>query len=129
MIKQKMIFIAGKYRGKTSWDIECNIRKAETNALFLARMTGLIPVCVHSMYRFFQDELPDSFWLDATLNILDRCDGILMVDGWENSEGAKAEHKFATEKGIPVFLSIGALIRYYSGDQEGDRTEPFLATE
>jgi hypothetical protein len=92
----------------------------------VARVKGLIPLCPHTMYRFFQFELPDEYWLNATLNLLDRCDSIFMIPNWEGSEGAKVEYEFAVQKGIPVFLTFGDLVRHYADLFEGEKTNPSI---
>jgi nucleoside 2-deoxyribosyltransferase len=42
-------------------------------------------------------------WLEVDFEIIRRCDCIVMIPGWEKSEGAKAERKLAKELNIPVF--------------------------
>ena len=99
----KTVYIAGKYRGANAWEIEQNIRAAEEAGLQIAQ-AGACPVIPHTMYRFFQGTLPDQFWLDATLELVKRCDGILMIPGWESSGGAVAELAAAQEAGLFVLL-------------------------
>lgn len=104
-----IIYIAGPFRASTPWEIEQNIRKAEGWALEVAKL-GYIPLCPHSMYRFFQASLPDEFWLKAGIELLDMCDGILMTPGWENSSGSRAEKEYAEKtKGMYVYISFDAL--------------------
>ena len=47
-------------------------------------------------------ELPDSFWLEATLELLRRCDLVVMMENWEESTGARGEHDEAIRRGIRV---------------------------
>lgn len=109
MIKgMKIIYVAGPFRAATPWGIEQNIRKAEGFALSVAKL-GLVPLCPHSMYRFYQDSLPDEFWLAATLALLKPCDGILLIPGWENSSGSRGEKKYAEDNKIEVFYSLEQL--------------------
>lgn len=97
----RVVFIAGPYRAVTAWGIESNIRKAELLALQLSR-SGIVPVCVHSMYRYFQGEGSDDFWLSATQTLLLKCDAVLMIPGWERSSGSVAEKALAELNCIPV---------------------------
>lgn len=97
-----IIFVAGPYRGANAWKIERNIRRAEEMGMTVAEWGG-VPMIVHTMYRFFQGTLPDDFWLNADHDILRRCDAILMLQGWERSSGATAEHDLAVRLGLPVF--------------------------
>lgn len=47
--------------------------------------------------------LSDEFWLEATLQLLERCDGIVMCPGWESSVGSIGERDYAATHGIPVY--------------------------
>lgn len=98
----KVIYVAGPFRGPNAWEIECNIRRAETLALEIWRL-GAVALCPHTNTRFFQGAAPDNVWLDGDLELLCRCDAIALVDGWENSSGARKEVKLARELNIPVF--------------------------
>lgn len=100
----KLVYVAGAFRAQTPWQVEFNVRKAEGVALQVA-VAGAVPVCPHTMYRFFDKSLPDSFWLGATLELLRKCDAIIMVHGWKDSNGACAERKEAESLGIPIFES------------------------
>ena len=108
----KLIYIAGPFRAKSGWEVEHNIREAEELALIVAE-TGAVPVCPHTMYRFFNGVLPDQFWLDATLDLLRKCDAILLVPRWRESQGAKGERDEAMSLGIPVFnvVMMGYLLQ------------------
>lgn len=100
----KVIYIAGKFRGDTPWDVEQNIRKAETFALDVAGLGG-VPMCPHPMTRYFDKQLTDKFWLDATAELLRRCDAMALVPGnWRGSSGTAGEIEIVCgEMSIPVF--------------------------
>lgn len=100
------IYIAGPFRGPNAWAIENNIREAEYAGLEVAKI-GLCPVIPHSMFRFFQGTLPDSFWLEATTELLRPCQGILMLPKWRQSAGSRAELGFALENKIEPFYISG----------------------
>jgi hypothetical protein len=42
----KLIYVAGPFRGKDAWEIECNIRRAESLALEVWRL-GAACICPH----------------------------------------------------------------------------------
>lgn len=90
----QLVFIAGPFRARTPWEIEQNVRLAETVALEVWRK-GYACICPHANTRFFQDAAPDELWLRGMIEIMSRCDIVLMVGDWTNSEGAKAEREKA----------------------------------
>ena len=102
-MNRKVIYIAGPFRGETAWDVEQNIRRAEEAALYVAKC-GHVALCPHTMNRFFNGTLTDDYWIEATLELLQRCDAILLLDGWTNSEGARGEYAAARERNMPWFV-------------------------
>jgi hypothetical protein len=107
----KLVYVAGAFRAASAWLVEQNIRKAEALALEVWKL-GAAVVCPHTNTRFFDGALPDATFLAGDLEILSRCDAVLMVEGWEQSRGAVAESVFATDKGIRVFTDIAALAQW-----------------
>lgn len=108
MKKLKIVYVAGPFRGPNSWEMENNIRRAEELALEVWR-AGAVAVCPHANTRFFQGALPDDVWLEGDLEILNRCDAILMTSDWKRSEGATTEHNYAKMFKIPVLYSVREL--------------------
>ena len=104
----KVIYIAGPFRGASSWDIEQNIRRAESLALECWR-SGYAVICPHANTRYFQGAAPDEVWLEGDLELLRRCDAVLTTDNWKASKGACAEVNEAMERGIPVFNTLVSL--------------------
>jgi hypothetical protein len=102
----KKVYVAGKFRGSTAWDVESNIRKAEEHGLELAKK-GIFPVIPHTMTRFFDKAhgIPDSLWLEGDLDLLRMCDGLSLVpDNWYGSTGTDGEIKHALRNGIWIFV-------------------------
>lgn len=112
----KVIYIAGPFRASSqyasgqqdAWGIQCNVMAAMALALEVWRM-GKVALCPHSNTMFFQNAAPDHVWLDGDLELLKRCDAVLMTPDWERSSGARAEHAFALKLGLPVFYDVEAL--------------------
>lgn len=98
----KVVYIAGPFRGKSAWAIENNIRRAEALALVVWRL-GHAAICPHANTRHFQGAVPDDVWLKGDLEILRRCDAVVLTDYWTESSGAIDEVLEAIERGIPVF--------------------------
>jgi hypothetical protein len=104
----KVVYIAGPFRGPNAWEIEQNIRRAEALSLEVWRM-GAAALCPHTNTRFFQGAADDSVWLDGDLELLARCDAMLMTPDWERSTGAKAEREWASVHDMPIFMDINDL--------------------
>lgn len=97
----KVAFISGPYRSKTVNGIFENIMAARAiGKLYWDKGYAVITPHLNSM--FMDDGSPDQKWLDGDLAILERCDAIVMMPGYENSQGAMAELKFAQEEGLEV---------------------------
>jgi len=109
----KVIYIAGPFRAPTGWKVEQNVRRAEECGFRVAQLGGM-PLIPHTNTRFFNGELTDQFWLDGTLELLKRCDAVMLVDGWTSSTGARGEFDYAQANGIPCFVSYTELEEWLS---------------
>lgn len=99
----KVVYVAGPFRGPTPWDVELNIRLAEELALRVAN-AGAMPLCPHTMTRYFDKQCNDQFWLDGTLELLRRCDAVVLTHNWEQSTGARGEYDEAGSFNLPTFV-------------------------
>lgn len=107
----KLGYVAGPFRGKDHWQIAENIRNAERLALEVWRL-GVACICPHANTAHFQDAAADNVWLDGDLEMLARCDFIIMTPDWQRSSGARAEEQFAKERQIQVFYDLDTLRDY-----------------
>jgi nucleoside 2-deoxyribosyltransferase len=107
----RVVYVAGPFRAANSWDMEQNIRKAEELALEAWR-AGFAVICPHSSTRYFHGAAPDDVWLRGDLEILARCDAVLLTPDWERSEGTRAEVAFAQKHSIRVCQSLDELISW-----------------
>lgn len=101
---QPLAYVAGPYRASTEWQRERNIRNAENVALWLWK-TGYVVICPHKNTENFGGayDLPDETWLEGGLNILLRCDLVVVAPNWQLSNGTLEEIIFADAHGIPIF--------------------------
>lgn len=107
----KVVYVAGPYRADTTWQIECNTRAAEQLALQVWQ-AGAAAICPHSNSRFFQGSAPDEAFVDGYLEVLRRCDAMLLVVDDKASAGTQGEIAEAKKRGIPIFTSVEQLRRW-----------------
>lgn len=86
----KVIYIAGKYRGRTPWEVEQNIR---TTKKITTRVwaKGMVALCPHANSRHMEGVATDEVFLAGTMELLRRSDAVLLVPNWRDSAGARAE--------------------------------------
>src|SRR6188768_488406 len=64
---------------------------------------GIVCFCPHlSAYAPKADDVAYDQWITADLAILGRCDAVLMLEGWEESKGARIEYERAKALGKPI---------------------------
>jgi nucleoside 2-deoxyribosyltransferase len=113
----KVVYIAGPFRAATPWLIEQNVRAAETVALEVWRM-GAAALCPHMNTRHFQDCAPDAVWIEGTLELLRRCDAVLVQGNWMMSTGTRGEIDEARKLEKPVFFNTTEL-RWWIEEKAG----------
>ena len=116
---RKLVYVAGPYTALTREEISANVAKAEEwgKQVLLAGHVPLIPHKISSHWDL-DPRLSDLFghvdWLERfCFPLLHSCHAIFLYPGWLNSKGAKMEHEFAMEHGIPVAHSIEELQRLF----------------
>ncbi|MFY1052337.1 DUF1937 family protein [Ectopseudomonas khazarica] len=108
---QPLIYVAGPYRAATRDDIARNIDAARVVGISAAAL-GWFPVIPHANTAHMELDLPglgDDFWLAGTLEMMERCDAVVLVPGWQNSAGTRGEIIRAEELHIPIFRTLDAL--------------------
>jgi hypothetical protein len=105
----RVIYIAGPYRASTPYGVERNIRRAEAMMLLVAEL-GYVALCPHTMTRYLDGTFSDEYWLEATLELMRRCDAVVLCNGWEHSEGTRGEVAEAERLGLPVHTSYYSLL-------------------
>lgn len=117
--RMTVVYVAGPFRAplpnghQDCWGIQQNIMAAMALGLevWKAGMVALIP---HANTMFFQNAAgtADDVWLKGDLELIRRCDVVLFTPDWERSAGARAEHRFAIEHGVPCVFSMEELMEY-----------------
>ena len=107
----KLIYIAGPYTTEDIYNLRRNIMRAEKAGREVFKR-GHIPVIPHSLgdaldtgkdFKHFRHQ----DWMHKLcLPLLSRCDGILLIDGWQQSKGARMEFEHAQNNNMPVFYKV-----------------------
>lgn len=107
--REWLVYVSGPITGATAWEVEQNIRLAEVRTVELIR-AGFTPLCMHAQCRFMDGLLEYSEWLVMDLEILRRCDAVVLSTmDYHKSKGTLMEIAEAERLGIPVFFNVVAL--------------------
>jgi len=97
----KLIYIAGPYRAD-NW--RGDVDSARPHGAEVVER-GHYPVIPHANTSHYDGLSSDQFWLDTTLELMRRCDAVLMVQGWKSSHRATLEHAAAVANNMLVYYS------------------------
>jgi len=112
--KIPIIYIAGPYRSKYGLPGRIlNIYRARKLAKRVWA-AGYYAICPHMNSALMDGVAPDQQFLDGDIEILKKCDAILMMKGFRNSSGAIEEREQASRAGITIIHEIND--RLYGGD-------------
>lgn len=100
----KLLYIAGRYRGISDEQVKLNIEAAKYFGMLAIEM-GWYPVIPHMNTAGMEKltSVGDDFFIDGTMELMERCDAVLMIPGWEPSVGASGEYFRAKHLGIPIY--------------------------
>ena len=102
--RNKLIYVSGPYTAPTEEEINENIQRAEDIAVMLMR-NGFDVITPHKNTAGYQQyEFTHERYLEQDINILSRCDAIIMMNGWRDSKGACIEMEYAREENIPIIF-------------------------
>lgn len=109
----KIIYIAGKYFGKTHNEVMTNMRVARIEAEFIWSR-GAAAICPHLNSAWMGGCCDEENFYIGYLELVKKSDAIFALWNYKDSNGAKQEIKLAKEIGIPVLYSRVDLIKYLS---------------
>jgi len=121
--RNTIAYVAGPYAGKGRFGIVRwfrqwrNILRARKVAYALWSR-GYTVICPHTNTAWMDKACSRDWFLKGDLEILDRCDVMVLLPGWRNSEGTMGELKYAFDHGIEVFNSVDALDKWTREVQE-----------
>jgi len=104
----KLIFCACKYTEIHTYLIQRNIHNATYWVQEVALLGGM-PLCPAMIGANLEGVQSYTWWGDAYINLLRRCDAVFMVPGYECSNGATKEETEALALGMPVFYQLADL--------------------
>lgn len=113
----KVVYVAGRFRAGTHWGVVQNVRAAEAVALEVWR-AGAAALCPHLNNQNFEGALPDEVWLTGALELLRRCDAMILVPGWEESRGTLKEVEEAKTRSMPVFQRVDQLATWLKAKED-----------
>lgn len=107
----QVVYVAGPYRADTVAGIVENIGAAKKVAEKWWK-DGFAVFCPHLNSALMDGIVPDEAFLAGDLEIMKRCDILVMVPGWEKSAGARAERDVAKECGLLVAYETEGTVHY-----------------
>lgn len=99
----KVVYISGPISAPTEWERTLHTLNGARLCAELWKMDGISPICPHLNSAFMGGLVSYDKFIAGDLAVLDRCDGIVMMPGWGNSNGANIERSRALGLGMPVF--------------------------
>lgn len=100
----KVIYVAGPYRADGWHGVWENIMRARAAARELW-LKGWAVICPHTSSIFMDGpDIAAGIFLNGDLEIIRRVDAVLMLDGWERSEGSRGEYALAVELGKDIYF-------------------------
>ena len=106
-----VVYVAGPYRARSRPGVDLNINAARQTGLHCCHK-GWSPIIPHANTGGLDEvdpSIPDEFWLEATLELMRRCDAVVLCPGYARSVGTVSEMIEARRLGIPVFTNLDAL--------------------
>jgi len=101
-MKKPVAYVSGPYRDRRgTWYVEQNIRKAEAVAADLWLM-GYAVICPHTNTKHMDGLIDSETFIDGDIEIVERCDVVIMLPDWHKSEGATRERAAAIEAKVTV---------------------------
>ena len=116
MNKRLRVYVAGPYSADNVLGVLRNISKGEwcCAELFAG---GFAPFCPwhdasYAKWDAYGGSLEVQDFKDLSFAWLEVSEAVFLIDGWEKSEGVKAEIAFAEAHGIPVFSDYDKLLEW-----------------
>jgi len=102
-----IIYLATPIRPRNGKNVEENVKAAKALALELWKQgyTVICPAANSDLpISLAEKELDVLRWLNGDIEILQRCDAMVVAPDWEKSDGVRGELVCARMYGIPVYF-------------------------
>lgn len=108
----RVVYVAGPLLGPNDWEVTRNIHRAASLGYEVAKL-GAYPVIPHTNTgSVFIGTMTPEFWYAGTLELLSRCDAMVLVPGWEDSKGTREEVQEAKRNSMPIFERVDDLKKW-----------------
>lgn len=101
-----LVYLAGPIRAKDGKTVDDHVREAKGIALELWKK-GYAVICPHANtdlpIALADEECDEKVWLNGDLEMVRRCDAVVVMPDWKGSRGTEGEIKFAKKRKIPVY--------------------------
>lgn len=124
----RRVYIAGLLTPRGRWsknlaiDHLINQRKMIRQALeaLFAGFDPFVPAFDHQFWMVMSDNevITEAMIKRYSKSWLEVCDAVVLTPGWQQSSGTLAEIKHAEALGIPVFKSLGELVKHVKENGE-----------
>lgn len=104
-MEKVLVYVAGPFRAKSNYKVQSNVRVAEALSVAIANTIDGFPVCPHTMSSNLDGAAKDMVWLEGYLELMRRCDAVLVCPDYKSSSGTKAEIAEAERLGIPIYYA------------------------
>jgi len=101
----KLVYIAGPYTGQHFYQEYMNVYRAWLMGTEVARL-GAMPVIPQQNTAFMDGVQPYRFWLEGTMEIMRRCDAVLVLSDYDESKGTLGEIDEARRLDMPLFFDL-----------------------
>lgn len=113
--RRRVVYVAGPYRAPYEYQVMENILAARNVAAEIWKMGG-VALCPHLNTMLMGGIVEDDAFLSGCLELLWRCDAVLMIGEWGTSTGSMLERDQAIRMGIPVFYDLEEARRWYGAE-------------
>lgn len=124
----KLIYIAGPYRADSVYGVSRNIEAARSVAAEVWRL-GACAVCPHLNSAYMDGLVPDAQFLDGAMEMMRRCDLVVLVPGYDKSAGAMAEWHTAEQLNIPTLWQMPHIAGWIEHSNVFDMSSPGIVSK